>query len=291
MERFFDSTPRPFSFRPGLPKRRLMAPRLALLYLATLLLAGSTAYGSTIIGAHSGNGVSSSATTTAGFVSLGGGDLVTSPLTSAISDIGASPGTSITASATNAPMGGTGTAEGDATLNFTYGTAITDDIFEFIFDATASALTAQNLPPLVAGAEDADALVFMTLRAEFMLDSGIGGAVTDDFLGFLNLGPLRPTHLYETFSAIVLDDSSSVASLSPGSAPAAVPLFADHFYEIEISYEYLVPHGIDPSQTLTVAGSIGHTAIPEPSTALMLALGLAGLAAGSHSKPFGRAKR
>ena len=281
MERAFASTPaRPSPARPGLSKYPL-----AWLFLATLLLAGGSAQASTILGTHSANGVVSTATAVAGFGSASGDDLVSSPPSTDISDIGASPGTSVTANATNAPMGGTGTAEGQATLNFTYGTAITDDTFEFLFDATASALTAQNLPPVVPGAEDADALVFLVLRAEFMLDSGIGGALTDDFLGFLNLESLRPTHLYETFSASVLDDSASVASLLPGSGPAAVPLFADHFYEIEISYTYQVPHGIDPSESLTVAGSIGHTPIPEPSTALLLALGLAGLAVGSRKKP------
>lgn len=161
--------------------QRMPAPRsfvlstLSLLLFAIPLLAEKPAHSLTIIGVHSGNGVSSAASAAAGFSSASGDDFASHDPLPVVSDIDFAPGTTVTASIANAPGAGTGTAEGSATLNFTYGTAITDDTFEFLFDATASALTAQNIPPVAPGPEDADAAVFLVLSAIFRLDSGIWG--------------------------------------------------------------------------------------------------------------------
>ena len=85
----------------------------------------------------------------------------------------------------------------------------------------------------------------------------------------------RELHDDEAFSInIVRDKTTLVGSQNSGAGPLSVTLLSNALYDVFISYALEVPHGVDPSTSLTIDVAL---AIPEPGTASLLALGLVGL--------------
>ena len=86
----------------------------------------------------------------------------------------------------------------------------------------------------------------------------------------------EPSHVtFESFSIeIVRDSLRPVGTQNSGDGPLSVTLLSGALYDVFVTYALEVPHGVDPSTSLTIDATI----IPEPGTGLLLMTGLVGLA-------------
>lgn len=178
-----------------------------------------------------------------------------------------------------APPAGSGVANGTASISFNYGNVGTNDSFSIAFSGTASALTANT-----GTGTDLDAFVSMASLIQFSIDPiAYGGGpapVPGQLMGSFTLNQLAPLGAYEVAKILWWDTdvftggptttTNITASLLAGDL--TLDLQASHLYQLLVSFDVLVPYGIDPPFDLGLTGGI--TVVPEPSSYLLMGIGL-----------------
>jgi len=231
-----------------------------------------------VIGKYSSNGVTIQSEIAVGYkdpvfgssVAADFADDIDSDLASAINPLGMAD-----ASQTILPASGAAKdqAQGALKSQFELGTpygSVPIDEGRFSASFWASAWDAKNL----AG-NPSDAVVAALGRMSFYVDPiGMGPNI---FVGQLNLPGLPPLGPYETNLQLeVLDNSVPFLTLTSGGPGAVVPLATAHNYDLVLYYKVTVPYGNDPP--FAFGYTFTMSLIPEPSTFMLSALGLLGLA-------------
>jgi hypothetical protein len=176
-------------------------------------------------------------------------------------------------------------AHGTASATVLLGSGDTPDRFSFSFSGTASAVNAY-----AAAGDPASAFVDLNATIGFYIDAIGPAGPAGSFLGNLEIGPVRAATAYETITVQVSSLGHGVIRrLVAGSAATSVPILSGDRYTIDLSYQMLVPHGVDPDFSVLLGASVGAPApVPEPMAYVLLPAGLAAVIVARRRKRAGR---
>ena len=161
-------------------------------------------------------------------------------------------------------------ASGSSGIDFVFGSGASSDSLSITLTADASAENSFD-----ASGDPAQAVVNLSATARFFLDAAFGGTTAGAAVGSLDLPALRAATIYERFNVVVTRDGLiEVGFQSPGDGALSITLFSDSLYDVFVTYAFEIPHGVDPTASLTIGASV----VPEPATGSLLALSLIALA-------------
>ena len=229
----------------------------------------STSWAASVIMTHSSNeiGISGSATgrfdgtTTSDVVGNANIDyLANSDVALAFSDFDSFSGT---------PTSGTGTIDATISGDFIFGSATSNDLLSFAINATASALTAQN-----SAGENSDAIINVSLQANFFTDSSYSPLGSGALVGSMSIGGMPAIGMYEYLKFDVFRDGINVLSMLPGNGDGLLDIYNDSFYQIGLSYGMVVPYGIDPTGDYLITAEFSPVVVPVPPALFLFISGL-----------------
>ncbi len=251
-----------------MPRLPLSASLAALALLATTAQAG-------VVGQYSPNLVWLSSSALASFVGAGTELVDAAPQSPTITTSHPGYDGFVKASATNTLLPFSGTpdkdkARGGVAVDFHAGLGAIGDSFSFNSNSLASAVTAT-----AAAGDDAYAYVQLQASFNFYLDASFSGLPAGTLVGQLSFDALRVQEAHERFWISVYDNSGLVHTVLAGDGPSTVALRIGQGYSTVYKYYLTVPHGTDPSYSLSVGGQV--QVVPEPAALLLWLAGLAGI--------------
>lgn len=153
-------------------------------------------------------------------------------------------------------------------------TGTADDVFTFHFSGSASAEEA-----FAASGDPASAYVDLNAGFHFRIDEFTAAGPAGTFVGNLDLDALRAATPYETITVQVSSLGHGVIrTLHAGDPGGSVALLSGDTYTLDLSYQMRVPHGVDPEFVVDFGARATLAPVPEPSTWVLVGLGLAGIA-------------